>query len=653
MLRDIRTREAVRNAHRLSIVLTLGLTAALSAALCTPAVANQAANQRFRKYVALGDSTPAAPLLGYLHEPGKLPAVECTRGRVSYPIIVRNELVARGLLDKKSDSFVNATCSGASTEAITNHAKGSIDKNTDVITLTGGAIDTINPKTDIKNSVRKTLDVISDLASENARIAVTGYLLYTGGTPEGGEEWSDDSCRADPSGTIYADSAAVRKDFLRINKAVEQAVTEFDKEKKKAGQRVAFVDITKSPHNTKDKSACNTEVGAPAWSPPNPPKDGSPQLVANNNDAIPAHPTELASEEYARLILETIPGATSTGSGQEWRSHGPYGLQSKPDFTASGSWLSGHQPPGTKLANPAKLPMHSYVPDGLPEKKPLVVALDGCGGTLHNEAAIEHSGLRKLADEKQFGVLFPLQTMQGHPVKCFRWWETKPGIVERTSGVEQRGVQEMRSIHDMVVYMLDRYGFDKNRVFLVGGSAGGGMVANLLAAYPEMFSAGSILAGLPAGCVVSEKGVPKQPEGTLLNPDENSAWGCMKSTEARHNSTKGWGDRAREIYRDFHDGKDNTGNWPRVQIMHGKWDGIVSPTSADALTYQWTNLWGLEKSAPSDASNVDEWGQATTRYKKGDTTAVEVLRFSYRGHEVAGGFMTPEPAITKFFGLDG
>lgn len=654
MLRAIRTHTFVKNSRFFGAVMVLTLTALLGITPSNPAVAENSHTSKFNRYVAVGDSAAAAPLLGYLHEPGQLPAVTCVRGRVSYPINVRDHLVARGLLDKGTASFVNATCSAASTAAITEQVLSNVNENTDLVTLTGGALDLSKSDTELKNAVKHVLQTISGRASKTATIVATGYLLYTGGSPKGGSTWSHDkgACRADPFGGMFRTSADTRKAFQRLNTTIKEAVADFSKSSAKPEQRVRFADIAESPRNTEDRSACNQNDGAPVWSPLNTSSGPFSLIPADNDDAMPAHPTELASEEYARLVLETIPGIVAPDAAGKWRVQGPYGLQSKLDFAAPGGWLSGHQRAGVKLANPAKLRMHSYVPDGLTGKKPLVVALDGCGGMASNEAVIENSDLRRLADKKNFALLFPVQTVAGDPKKCFHWWETKTANPKNTNG-EQRGVEEIKSIHDMVAHMLDRYDLDDKKVFVVGGSAGGAMTADLLAAYPEMFSAGSVLAGLPAGCVMPKSdNNPTQPRGDESRPEPNSAHGCMQSVVARYSSAKEWGNRAREIYRDYNK-KEHKGEWPRVQIMHGEPDPIVSRSNADALESQWANLLGVETQPAQINKHLSQWGHLTysKKYEKNNKVVLEVHRFPYRGHEVAGDFIFAAPEIFQFFGL--
>jgi acetylxylan esterase len=58
----------------------------------------------------------------------------------------------------------------------------------------------------------------------------------------------------------------------------------------------------------------------------------------------------------------------------------------------------------------------------------------------------------------------------------------------------------------MILYAIDKYGVNRERVYLTGGSSGA-MMGNVMAAtYPELLKAVSVYSGVPAGCFVSSSG---------------------------------------------------------------------------------------------------------------------------------------------------
>jgi poly(hydroxyalkanoate) depolymerase family esterase len=219
-------------------------------------------------------------------------------------------------------------------------------------------------------------------------------------------------------------------------------------------------------------------------------------------------------------------------------------------------------------SNPGHLRMWTYIPPNLPAGAPLVVVLHGCG---QNAAGYSNAtGWNDLADRYGFGVLAPEQTPQNNPNTCFNWF-----LAEDIS----RGHGEAASIKQMIDTMVELHGFDEQRVFVTGLSAGGAMTSVMLAAYPELFAGGAIIAGLPYGAASN---VPE-------------ALRAMHKPAAR--SPKEWGDIVRRA-------APHDGGWPRVSIWHGDADFTVSPANAEASIEQWAGVLGVLRSATHE-ENTD------------------------------------------------
>jgi poly(3-hydroxybutyrate) depolymerase len=129
-------------------------------------------------------------------------------------------------------------------------------------------------------------------------------------------------------------------------------------------------------------------------------------------------------------------------------------------------------------SNPGALSMYTYTPAGLATGRPVVVALHGCTQTASDYYT--HSGWPALADRWQFEVVFPQQSSANNSSQCFNWFSTAD---------DTRGNGEAASIKSMVDKAVADHGSDTSRVFVTGLSAGGGMTADLLAAYPDVFAA--------------------------------------------------------------------------------------------------------------------------------------------------------------------
>ena len=243
-------------------------------------------------------------------------------------------------------------------------------------------------------------------------------------------------------------------------------------------------------------------------------------------------------------------------------------------------------------SNPGALRMFSYVPAKLVSSRPLVVVLHGC---TQSAAAYDlGAGWSTLADRYGFALLLPEQTPANNPKTCFNWFV--PGDTARDRG-------EACSIRQMIERMVADHGIDPGRVFITGLSAGGGMTSAMLAAYPEVFAAGAIIAGLPYG--------------TAANVQQ--AFESM--FQGRERSPQEWGDEVRHASK-------HRGPWPRVSVWHGDLDATVKPINADSIVQQWTNVHGIA-SAPTQ-SVVDGYRRQVWRRDGVDT--IESYTITGMGH---------------------
>lgn len=219
-------------------------------------------------------------------------------------------------------------------------------------------------------------------------------------------------------------------------------------------------------------------------------------------------------------------------------------------------------------SNPGALRMMAYVPPGLPPGAPLVVALHGCTQTAAGYDA--GAGWSRLAARHGFAVLLPEQVRANNANTCFNWFQ--PADTARTGG-------EAESIRQAVAHMAGAHGLDPKRVFVTGLSAGGAMAAVMLAAYPEVFAGGAVIAGLPYGAAHSV-------------PEAFEAMGGRRVHTPRE-----WGGLVRAA-------SPHRGPWPRVQVWQGGADHTVRPGNAEELVKQWGDVLGLS-AAPDVADTVD------------------------------------------------
>jgi poly(hydroxyalkanoate) depolymerase family esterase len=220
--------------------------------------------------------------------------------------------------------------------------------------------------------------------------------------------------------------------------------------------------------------------------------------------------------------------------------------------------------------------------------------LHGC--TQSAAAYDQGSGWSKLGVDYGFAVLCVEQSRQNNANLCFNWFENDD--ITRDRG-------EVRSIREMVAAMVDLHGINPRQVFVTGLSAGGAMANALLACYPEVFTGGAIIAGLPFDVASSV------PEAF----DRMRGHGLPSATTMDANLRKASG------YQ---------GPWPTVSVWHGTSDRTVVEANALAIIAQWRGVHGAESPAReatlADGHTLQTWKDAFGR------DALELHRISGMGH---------------------
>lgn len=283
-------------------------------------------------------------------------------------------------------------------------------------------------------------------------------------------------------------------------------------------------------------------------------------------------------------------------------------------------------------SNPGNLRMFKYVPGGLPANAPMVVALHGCAQSASSYDA--ETGWQLFADRFRFALLLPQQQSANNSSTCFNWFENAD---------ISRGQGEALSIKQMVDRMIADHGIAGSRVYVTGLSAGGAMTAAMLAAYPDVFAGGAIIAGIPYRC-----GVGQSAAFSCMNPGSNL-------TPAQ------WGDKVRAA-------STWSGPWPIVSIWHGESDFTVRPMNLTESMEQWTNVHGIDQTA--DVSDtIGGYPHKVYRDAAG-TARVETYSITGMGHGTpvdpgagatqcgtAGAYildvnLCSSYYIARFFGLD-
>lgn len=239
--------------------------------------------------------------------------------------------------------------------------------------------------------------------------------------------------------------------------------------------------------------------------------------------------------------------------------------------------------------NPAGLKMYVYAPTG---KTPsaVVLALHGC--TQHASDYV-NAGWNAIADREGLVIVYGEQTSANNSQQCFRWWDS--------AQIGRSG--EALSLASMVTAAHAKYG--TKRAFVTGLSAGGAMTTVMLAAYPSMFEAGSIMSGLPYKCATSQL----------------DAYTCMSG---RSHSADEWAALVPKM---------NSASAPRVSIWQGDADYTVRPSNREELVKQWTKLNGVSEE-PGETKTEGKGTHSMHRDANG-VVRVESWSISGMGHGIA------------------
>lgn len=250
--------------------------------------------------------------------------------------------------------------------------------------------------------------------------------------------------------------------------------------------------------------------------------------------------------------------------------------------------------------NPGQLRMSRYLPDKLRTPAPLVVVLHGCRQTAMHHA--EAAGWIQHADRWGFALLLPEQQSINNISLCFNWFQ--PEDTSRDQG-------EALSIRQMIERLSADLPINHQKIYVTGLSAGGAMTAALLAAYPEIFAGGAIIAGIPYGCASGFfSALWCQGFGPNLEPAE-------------------WKEAARHATANI---KPSGIHRPRISLWQGESDWVVNPANAQELLEQWTGILDIDQ-IPDGEDMIK--GYPHRIYKDADgNILVETYTITGMGHGV-------------------
>ena len=174
---------------------------------------------------------------------------------------------------------------------------------------------------------------------------------------------------------------------------------------------------------------------------------------------------------------------------------------------------------------------------------PLVVMLHGCTQNPDDFAA--GTGMNRLAREEGFYVLYPAQSADANPQRCWNWFKHTH---------QSRGRGEAALLADMTLSIMQQNSVDPQRVYIAGLSAGGAMAAIMGAAYSDIYAAVGVHSGLAVGAA----------------SNVSEALAAMKSGVGRGKAVNHVG-RSRAV--------------PTI-VFHGDQDSTVHPCNGEQVTQQ-------------------------------------------------------------------
>ena len=243
-------------------------------------------------------------------------------------------------------------------------------------------------------------------------------------------------------------------------------------------------------------------------------------------------------------------------------------------------------------SNPGELSASYY--QGDMSNKNLIVLLHGC--VQQGELLAEQSGLLSLAQKKKFSLLIPQQSQNNNIKGCFNWFSTQD--IEKNQG-------ESLSIKNMINTVNTDHHF--SNIYIIGLSAGGAMASSMVVNYPELFTAGAIVAGLPYPCA-----------DNLI-----TAIACMRSGPSQT------AEQLTSLVKQLNKVQPK---WPALSIFTGLNDAVVNPKNSQQLAIHWAQL---TESAPQANISKYQGYQVSQWQGKNKNINVELIEIENMGHGIA------------------
>ncbi|UPK90562.1 hypothetical protein LCI18_001497 [Fusarium solani-melongenae] len=232
-------------------------------------------------------------------------------------------------------------------------------------------------------------------------------------------------------------------------------------------------------------------------------------------------------------------------------------------------------------SNPSGAKMFVHVPKNLPSNPAIVVAIHHCQGTA--QSYYQSTPYAQLSDQKGFIVIYPESPYSG---TC---WD-----VSSKATMTHDGGANSNSIANMVRYALQTYKANPAKVFVTGSSSGAMMTNVMAATYPDLFAAGIVYSGVPAGCFFT---------------NSVNGWNSDCAQGRVNKSPADWAKMVKDAYPGYN------GARPKMQIYHGGADSILLSPNYQETIDQWAGVFSYNSMSPqSSNNNVPQAGYKTDTF---------------------------------------
>lgn len=293
--------------------------------------------------------------------------------------------------------------------------------------------------------------------------------------------------------------------------------------------------------------------------------------------------------------------------GSQWRLYLCQQLGLQPHRTPD-----EHLPPLQTRRKPCRHPRCKLTSNSLGNCSQSQLHPCGGSGQQYYQTTIRYT---QLADAQGFIVIYPTSP---HDSNC---WD-----VASTKSLTHLGGGDSNGLATMVNYTIATYKADRTKVFVTGSSSGGMMTNIMCAVYPDMFAAGSVYSGVPAGCLAGSPG------SSPTSANQDCANGKINKTPAQ------WIAQVKAMYPSY------TGAYPKMQIWHGAADNFVNYNfNLREQIKEWTGIFNV--SFVGNHTNTPQQGYTQMTY--GDGSKVVAYSAQGVGHTVP----VHEDVDMKWFGL--